>query len=99
MNNYAIPIWTTLVLLSGPAIAGHCDSNMIEAQTAFNQAYHVEQNVLDAASALLDSAVAACSQEEALLATVELGSPMLEPDYVSVGQSMLINVAELVSGQ
>lgn len=99
MSNYAIPIWTTLVMLSGPALAGHCDSDMIAAQAAFNQAYQIETNVLDAAAALLDSAVVACQQEETMLASVEFDSPMLEPNYVSVGQSMLINVTELISSQ
>ncbi|HUE93317.1 hypothetical protein [Pseudomonas sp.] len=99
MSRYVIPIWSVLVLLSGPAMAGHCDTEIIEAQAALNQAYQIGANVHDAVSALLDSAAAACSQEEMYLATAEIDSPMQEPDYVSVGQSMLINVTQLISGQ
>ncbi|SDG55163.1 hypothetical protein SAMN05216603_102264 [Pseudomonas benzenivorans] len=99
MNKYAIPLCTAVaLLLSGPALAGHCDADMIEAQTALNQAYQVEPQVLDAASALLDSATAVCAQEEQLLANAEFDSPMLEPDYVSLGQAILINVTALVGG-
>lgn len=99
MSKYVIPIWTAMVLLSGQVMAGHCDTEMIEAQVALNQAYQIETNVHDAVSALLDSAAEACSQEEVYLATVEIDSPTLDPDYISVGQSMLINVTQLVSGQ
>lgn len=100
MNKYAIPLCTAVaLLLSGPALAGHCDADLLEAQATLNQVYQVEPHVLDAATALLDAAAEVCWQEEQLLATAEFDSPMLAPDYVSLGQAILINAAELVSGQ
>ncbi|WP_324731888.1 hypothetical protein [Pseudomonas paeninsulae] len=100
MNTYCIATWTTLaMLLAGPALANHCGPQLAEAQSALNSRDSVEVNVLDAVSALLPTASQACQQEEAQLASAEPGSPMLEPGYISVGQSMLINVSALLSGQ
>jgi hypothetical protein len=100
MSFYSIPIWAiAAMLLAGPALASHCDAEMAEAQAAANYATYLEPNVEDAAGALFQSALEACRLEEIQMANAEFDSPMLAPDYVSVGQSMLINVTQLVSGQ
>ena len=97
MNKFSIPIWTTVaLLLAGPALADHCAPNIAAAQTALDNAAKVEPNVLDAVTALLPAALESCRLEEAHLTTAEFDSPMLAADYVSVGQSMLINVTALL---
>ncbi|MFZ3205895.1 MAG: hypothetical protein WA161_18760 [Pseudomonas sp.] len=98
MNKFSLYLWPVVaMLLSGPALANHCDVDAAEAQNAVNYATYIEPNVLAAATVLFDDALEACQLEEEQLASAEPGSPMLEPDYVSVGQSMLINVTALVS--
>lgn len=98
MRFNSIPVWaTTAMVLAGPALAGHCDAEVAEAQAAANYAVHLEPNVLDAVTVLFQDALEACRQEDERLATVGLEPPMLEPDYLSVGQSMLINITTLVS--
>lgn len=100
MNKLSLYLWPVVaMLLANSALAGHCDAEAAEAQNAVNYAAYIEPNVLDAATALFDDALEACRLEEQQLAIAEFGSPMLEPDYVSVGQSMLINITALVSAQ
>ncbi len=100
MNKHSMPIWTTVaMLLAGPALADHCAPNIADAQTAIGSVTNIAPNVLGAATALLPSALAACRQEEAQLAAADVDSPMLAPGYVSVGQSMLINVTALLNDQ
>lgn len=97
MNKLSSYAWTIVaMLLAGPALADHCDANLDDAQAAIDNAYVLEPNVEDAVAALLPAAIEACLLEEETLASAEPGSLMLEPDYVSVGQSMLINVTALV---
>ncbi|MCO6056561.1 hypothetical protein NG726_07710 [Pseudomonas sp. MOB-449] len=99
MNRCSILAWTTLaLLLAGPALANHCDSNYTTVQMALDNAANIEPNALEAAAALLPSALAACRQEEAQLASASADSTMLATDYVSLGQSMLINITDLLSG-
>lgn len=98
MNKLSSYVWAVMVmLLTGPALANHCDANFDDAQAAIDNAYGLEPNVEDAIASLLPAAIEACRLEEETLATTEPGSPMLEPDYVSVGQSMLINVTALAT--
>ncbi len=98
MNKLSSYAWAVMaMLLAGPALANHCDANFDAAQAAIDNAYGLEPNVEDAVAALLPAAIEACRLEEETLANAEPGSIMLEPDYVSVGQSMLINVTALVS--
>ncbi|WP_172143622.1 MULTISPECIES: hypothetical protein [Pseudomonas] len=98
MNKLSLYLWPVVaMLLAGPALANHCDANLADAHASIDRAYSLEPNVEDAVAALLPAAIEACRLEEEQLATAEFGSPMLEPDYVSVGQSMLINVTALVS--
>lgn len=100
MNKYSIAACTTLtLLLASPALANHCDADVANAQTVADLASNVESNALDAAAALLPAALEACRQEEIQLASAEFDSPMREPGYVSVGQSMLINITQLISTQ
>jgi hypothetical protein len=99
MKKYSITAWTTLaLLLAGPALANHCDADFADAQMAVDRASNVETNAVDAAAALIPAALEACRQEELQLASAEFDSPMREPGYVSVGQSMLINATELLGG-
>ena len=100
MNKLSLHAWAVVaMLLAGPALADHCYVNLDDAQAAIDNAYSLEPNVEDAVAPLLPAALEACRLEEQELANPEAGSPMLEPDYVSVGQSMLINVTALVGGQ
>jgi hypothetical protein len=100
MNKLSLYLWPVIAtLLAGPALANHCDADAAAAQNAVNYSAYIEPNVLETATALFYDALEACQVEEEEMANAEFGSPMLEPDYVSVGQSMLINVTQLVSGQ
>jgi hypothetical protein len=100
MKKLSFYAWAVMpLLLADPALANHCDANFDDAQAAIDNAYSLEPNVEDTVAALLPAAIEACRLEEQAFATAEVGSPKLEPDYVSVGQSMLINVTQLVSGQ
>lgn len=98
MHTYLIAAGTTLALLTGTALADHCAFDMAEAQSALSFADQAPVNAADAATALITSAAEACRQEEEQLASASFDSPMLAPDYVSVGQSMLINARALLSG-
>lgn len=99
MTKYLIPVWTTLaLLLAGPALANHCDPQYAAVQTTVENTTDIEPNTLEAATALLSAGLAACRQEEEQMATAIPDSPLLAADHVSVGQSMLINVSQLLSG-
>lgn len=98
MSKLSFHAWAVVaMLLAGPALANHCDADFDDAQAAIDNAYSLEPNVEDAVAALLPAAIESCRLEEEALASAEPGSAMLEPDYVSVAQSMLINVTALVS--
>lgn len=98
MNKLSSYAWTVMVmLLSSPVLANHCDANFDDAQVAIDNAYSLAPNVEDAMATLLPAAIEACRLEEETLANAEPGSIMLEPGYVSVGQSMLINVTALAT--
>jgi hypothetical protein len=100
MNTYRIATCTTLaMLLAGPALANHCSADFANVQSAANQATSLQPNVVSAVEALVPVALEACRNEALAMASAEPGSPMLEPNYVSVGQSMLINAADLLSGK
>ncbi|MDP3847493.1 MAG: hypothetical protein Q8R10_13835 [Pseudomonas sp.] len=100
MNKYSIAAWTTLaLLLAGPALANHCAANFADTQSAIDHANNVEANALGAATVLLPAALEACQLEELQLANAEFDSPTREPGYVSVGQSILINITELLGNR
>ncbi len=90
---------TLALLMAGGARASHCDADLADAELALSTAaFTIEPNALDAADALVDQAITTCEYEEDQLATAEPDSPMADPDYVTVGQSMLINATQLASG-
>lgn len=90
---------TLAMLMAGGAQANHCDADLADAELALSTAtVAVETNALDAADALIEHAITACEYEEDQLASAEPDSPMADPDYVTVGQSMLINATQLASG-
>ncbi|MCP8688463.1 hypothetical protein [Marinobacterium sedimentorum] len=87
------------MLMAGGAQANHCDADLADAELALGAAtIAVEANALDAADALIEQSISVCEYEEDQLATAEPDSPMVDPDYVTVGQSMLINATQLASG-
>ena len=86
------------MLLAGPAQANHCDIDVAEVESLLVAPLTDDANKLDAAEALLGHAISACAQEEQELAEAALDSPMLDPDYVTLGLSMLINAQQLVGG-
>jgi hypothetical protein len=90
---------TLALLLAGGAQANHCDADLADAELALSTAtVAVEANALDAADALIEQSITTCEYEEEQLANAEPDSPMADPDYVTVGQSMLINATQLASG-
>lgn len=97
MRNTLVVCTTAAMLFAGPALAGHCDANIADVQWALDGTTTVELNVLEAAEALLAHSLVVCSFEEDQLATAEVDSPEADPDYVSLGQSMLINAEELLN--
>lgn len=100
MHKLSLHFWMVVaLLLAGPALANHCDADFSAAQTSIDRADSLAPNVEDAVAALLPAAIEACRQEEEQLANAEFGSPMLEPGYVSVGQSMLIDIAALAGSR
>ncbi|KFX71531.1 hypothetical protein TMS3_0106285 [Pseudomonas taeanensis MS-3] len=100
MNKLPLQFWAVAALVvTGYAQADHCATNLASVQNAANQAPSVQPNVLSAVEALVPAALEACGKEELAMTGAESGSPMLAPDYVSVGQSMLINAADLLNGQ
>jgi hypothetical protein len=100
MNKLSLHLCAIAVLLTaGPALADHCAAHLASVQGAANRATSVQPNVLSAVEALVPAALEACGKEELTMTSAESGSPMLEPNYVSVGQSMLINAADLLNGQ
>lgn len=97
MKNLLVAFAATAMLIAGSARADHCDADVADVQLALSAASGVEDNAFDAAEALLEHAQVVCSFEEEQLATAEADSPMTDPDYISVGQSMLINAVELLT--
>ncbi|MEO4047509.1 hypothetical protein AAFN46_10515 [Pseudomonas sp. CAU 1711] len=100
MHRYTMALCASLTLLCvTPAQANHCAYHLANVQTALSFAESLDSNRLTAAGALLEEASKACQQEETQMTYASLDSPMLAPDYVSVGQSMLIDVKNLLSSE
>ena len=97
MRNTIVVCATAAMLMAGPALADHCDANIADVEWALGGAMTVEVNVLEAAEALLEHSRTVCLFEEDLIATADVDSPMSDPDYVSLGRSMLINAEELLN--
>ena len=94
-------IWTfAAVLFLAAGVAGaqeHCADDLSAAEDALATSVEASDNALDAAEALIDAAIAACEAEEAAMDAAEYDDPILDADHVTVGQSMLINAAELAA--
>ena len=97
MKNLLVAFAATAMLIAGSAQADHCDADVADVEIALSTATGVEDNAFDAAEALLEHALVVCSYEEEQLEAAEVDSPMADPDYVSGGQSMLINAVELLA--
>ena len=87
------------LLLSGPALADHCGGDLTRVQQRLSQPTTASANAVEAAAALVQSAITACEHEEAEIAAASDDAPIRQPGYVTVGRSMLINSLELVDVQ
>ena len=85
-----------LLLLSGPALANHCDADLMQVQARLSRPTTASANAVEAAAALVQSAIAACDHEEAEIAAAPADSPIRQPGYVTVGRSMLVNSLQLI---
>jgi hypothetical protein len=83
-------------LFSSQALAGHCDADLANVQQRLSQPTRASANALEAAAALVEAAIPTCQYEAAELAVAPPDSPLLQPGYVTVGQSMLVNSLELI---
>jgi hypothetical protein len=77
------------LLITAPALANHCDANLAAVNDAAAST-SVGANVIQATAALVGHAMDACDREQT--------DVPLDPTYVTVGQAMLINAAELLHG-
>jgi len=82
-----------VMLVTGPVFAGHCDNDVSDVEQAIATAWDVDSNAVEAAEALLDHAIVACDLE-ATEAANDLDSPINDPDYVSMGRSMLFSALD-----
>ena len=99
MNKYAILAGAAAaLLLASPAQANHCDADIADVELLLAAPVTDEPNALEAAEALLDYAIADCDREEQELAEAAPDSPLLDPDHVTVGRSMLFNARDLTQG-
>ena len=85
------------MLLSGPALAAdHCAADLARVQQRLSQPTSASANALEAAAALVQSAITACDQEEVEIAAAPPDAPIRQPGYVTVGRSMLVNSLQLI---
>jgi hypothetical protein len=87
------------LLLSGPALANHCSADLKQVQQRLSQPTSASANALEAAAALVQGAVTTCQHEEAEIAAALPGAPILQPGYVTVGRSMLVNSLQLIDAK
>jgi hypothetical protein len=85
------------ILASGTAQANHCELEAAIALEAIYGATVAESEILEAAQALIDRGLTVCANEEQM-ALEQMEPVATDPDNVSLGQSMLINASQLVSG-
>jgi hypothetical protein len=98
MKKFLVSCTTAALLIAGNASAGHCDTELTEAEWAIDNATQVESNALEAAEALVDHALEVCAFEEEQQLAEGFDLPIADPEYVSMGQSMLINAKDLAAG-
>jgi hypothetical protein len=85
------------LLLSGPALAAdHCAADLANVQQRLSQPTSASANALEAAAALVQSAIAACGDEEAEIAAAPPDAPIRQPGYVTIGRSLLLNALQLI---
>jgi hypothetical protein len=84
------------LLLGGPALADHCTADLSKVQQRLAQPTSASANALEAAAALVQSAITTCQYEAAEIAVAPPDSPILQPGYITVGQSMLVNSLQLI---
>ena len=102
MKNYrylSLVSCATLLSLSGPALAGHCDADLATVQQRLTRPTSASANALEAVAALVASATTACRSEETEIAAAPLDDHMRQPDYVTVGRSMLAASLQLIDGE
>jgi hypothetical protein len=87
------------LLLSGPALAGHCATDLANVQQRLLQPTTASTNALEAAVALLQSAITACGHEEGEIAASPHDAPIRQSGYVTVGRSMLLNSLQLIDAR
>ncbi|MDH3242183.1 MAG: hypothetical protein OEO83_16125 [Alphaproteobacteria bacterium] len=87
------------LLFAGPALANHCDDDIADVEWALGGPTTAGPNQVEAAEALLDDGAVACRHEEDELASADPDSPLLDPDFVTLGRSMLINAKDLLDGK
>ena len=87
---------TAALLLSGPALADHCSADLTNVQQRLSQPTSATANALEAAAALVQSAITTCRYEAAEIAAAPPDAPILQPGYVTVGRSLLANSLQLI---
>ena len=85
-----------LLLLSSPALADHCATDLTKVQQRLSQPTTASINALEAAVALVERGIAACGHEEAEIAASAPDAPIRQLGYVTVGRSMLVNSFQLI---
>jgi hypothetical protein len=85
-----------LLLVSSPALANHCAADLAEVQQRLSEPTSASANALEAAAALVQSALTACDHEEAEIVAAPADAAIREPGYVTVGRSMLVNALQLI---
>jgi hypothetical protein len=93
-----LTLWScaAALLLSGPALANHCSADLTKVQQRLTQPTSASANALEAAAALVQGAITTCQHEAAEMAAAPPDAPFLQPGYVTVGQSMLVNSLQLI---
>ena len=87
------------LLLSSPALANHCAADLTQVQQRLSQPTSATANALEAATALVQGAVTTCQHEEAEIAAALPDAPIVQPGYITVGRSMLVNSLQLIDGR
>ena len=84
------------VMLSGQALANHCDADLTKVQQRLSQPTSANANALEAAAGLVQIAITTCEYEAVEIATAPPDAPILQPGYITVGRSELINALKLI---
>ena len=85
-----------MMLLSGQALANHCSADLTKVQQRLSQPTSASANALEAATSLVQGAITTCEYEAIEIAAAPPDAPILQPGYVTIGQSMLLNSFQLI---